>query len=491
VIAEALDAAPKGAGYDQVIVGYLLQIAEELKVSGGSGATDLRRRTSRLIRAMRPETLRRLLEMGGDFAQRQKFAIDAAHGVAVDAVLEIVRAAADASNQTVSHSLARMLSKLAAHAEHGVVGVRVNADAALRDQVDHLLKGWTLEDPNPGGYGKALQAMSRTRAIVTRAGDERFGAEDERLVQMALELDEVGPRLGEAVVRLRDAGRLGVVLHTLDQAPAGTAAATAVRQMTGTVETLEGLLVREPIDFVLVDRVVEQLGFEAVNPLLDALAVTENRAVRRALLDRLAVLPGDIGPLLVPRLEDKRWYVRRNLLQLLARLPKLPEGFSPADYASDADPRVRRESVRLQLSSETELALGVANALSDSDEQTVRRGLQAAQEHPDCLSAVLSYVIALALDARAPTGVRVPALRCLGSSTAPEALETLLRFTEGGRTLFRRPRLPPTSPELVAALAVLAQRWPSDPRAQAVLTRAAQSSDPMVRAAAGGRDAPT
>src|SRR5881392_711144 len=116
VIARAIDDHPRtdAAAYDQVIVGYLLQIAEELKTAGSADAAALRRRTSRLIRALKPETLRRLVDMGGDFTQRRKFVNDSTDGMAVDAVLEIVRAAADSSHQTISHSQVRMLSKLAA-----------------------------------------------------------------------------------------------------------------------------------------------------------------------------------------------------------------------------------------------------------------------------------------------------------------------------------------------------------------------------------------
>src|SRR5213078_2857914 len=107
VIAKAIDEHPKSAAYDQVIVGYLLQIADELKHTGGAEAVALRRRTSKLVGALQPGTLRRLIEMG------------ATHGLAVDAVLEIVRAMADASHKTVSDPLVRMLSKLAQHAEQG------------------------------------------------------------------------------------------------------------------------------------------------------------------------------------------------------------------------------------------------------------------------------------------------------------------------------------------------------------------------------------
>src|SRR2546429_8604639 len=84
VIARAIDDHPRtdAAAYDQVIVGYLLQIADELKTAGSAEAVALRRRTSRLIRALKPETLRRLVDMGGDFTQRRKFVYDSTDGMA-------------------------------------------------------------------------------------------------------------------------------------------------------------------------------------------------------------------------------------------------------------------------------------------------------------------------------------------------------------------------------------------------------------------------
>ena len=72
----------------------MLQIAEELKAAGSNEAVALRRRMSRLVRGLKPQTLQRLVEMGGDFAQRHKFVADATDGMALDAVLEIVQAAA-------------------------------------------------------------------------------------------------------------------------------------------------------------------------------------------------------------------------------------------------------------------------------------------------------------------------------------------------------------------------------------------------------------
>jgi len=187
VIAKAIDEHPRSAAYDQVIVGYLLQIADELKHTGGAEAAALRRRTSKLVGALQPGTLRRLIEMGGDNAQRFKFAIDATHGLAVDAVLEIVRAMADATHKTVSDPLVRMLAKMAQHAEQGPVEMRPQADEALREQVRDLLTGWSLEDPNPDAYGQALHRMTAaTPSSVLPHNDTVQPAEPLRILQTAV-----------------------------------------------------------------------------------------------------------------------------------------------------------------------------------------------------------------------------------------------------------------------------------------------------------------
>ena len=72
----------RAEAYDQAIVGYLLQIARELKTASGERAEELKRRTSRLIASLKPGTLRRLVAMGGDRNQRDavRARCDARHG---------------------------------------------------------------------------------------------------------------------------------------------------------------------------------------------------------------------------------------------------------------------------------------------------------------------------------------------------------------------------------------------------------------------------
>jgi hypothetical protein len=169
-VAAAIDRHQGAEAYDQVVVGYLLQIATELKTATGADAAALRSRSARLIGALKPDTLRRLVQMGGDAARRNAFVHDAAEGMAVDAVVDLVKAAADASGQTISHGLVRMLTKLSAHAEAGAATAKAAADTALREQVHSLLSEWELADPNPDDYRRMLEYLA-TSSVAGRAAD--------------------------------------------------------------------------------------------------------------------------------------------------------------------------------------------------------------------------------------------------------------------------------------------------------------------------------
>jgi len=495
VIARAIDEHPRtdAAAYDQVIVGYLLQIADELKTAGSAEAVALRRRTSRLIHALKPDTLQRLVEMGGDFTQRRKFVADATDGMAVDAVIEILKAAAESSSQTISHSLVRMLSKLAAHAEMGVAEVRPQADAALRDQVRQLLQGWTLADPNPGAYGAALQRMSRAAPLFAAPAESGYPTEPDRIVAMALEVETVGPHVGAAVERVVGEGRLGRLLDALAETPSPNAAATAVWDRIATEAVVRRLVAREPVDFKTLERLVPRVGLPAAVPLLDALATAESRGTRRGLLAHLAKMGAPIAPVVIQRLEDRRWYVTRNLLALLEELSPLPAGFSAAAYLRHADPRVRWQAVKVQLKLPGERDAALLAGLQDVDPRTLRLALGLAIAFQSCPDPAVPVLVRHLADRALTTDLRVLAIRALGGARAPAALDTLLRLTSGGRTLWGREKLPPKSPDLLAALAALASGWQRDPRARAVLHRAAASGDPDLQAAtraAGGKSGP-
>jgi len=489
LIAKAIDEHPKNAAYDQVIVGYLLQIADELKHAGGTEAVALRRRTSKLVGALQPSTLRRLIEMGGDNAQRFKFAIDATHGLAVDAVLEIVRAMADASHKTVSDPLVRMFSKLAQHAEHGTAETRPQADEALREQVRDLLQGWTLEDPNPDAYGQALQKMAAAAPAASQRREGQQAAEPLRIVQTAVETGALGFGAWRAVERLVAEHHVGELVDLLAESP--DASRPAVRADIAPLWTrvtspdvVRQLASAEPPDFVTLDRVLPRLHVDAFEPLLDVLGESESRTTRRGLLDRLTTrAPRELGPVIATRLSrEVPWYVTRNLLLILDGLPALPAGFSTAAFTAHEDARVRREALKVSLKVPAERERALLGALRDSDARMVRLALGAALE--DCPPSALAVVMELARDATAASELRVLAIKVLGRVNNTLALSALLALVDGGTNWLGRPRLAGRSLELLAALMALAAGWRNDVRASVLLALAAASNDPDVRGAA-------
>jgi len=489
LIARAIDEHPKSAAYDQVIVGYLLQIADELKHAGGAEAMALRRRTSKLIGALQPGTLRRLIEMGGDNAQRTKFAIDATHGLAVDAVLEIVRAMADASHKTVSDPLVRMLSKLAQHAEQGAADVRLQADESLREQVRDLLTGWTLEDPNPDAYGQALQRMTAGSPVALLHGEEKHAAEPLRVVQTALEAGALGYGAWRAIERLVAGHHVGALVDLL--ATAGTDAlhppvradVAPLWTRVTSPDVIRDLAMTEPPDFATLDRVLPRLPVAALAPLLDVLADSTSRTTRRGLLDRLTRSPRELGSIIATRLTgDVPWYVARNLLLILDGLPALPEGFSTASFIAHEDARVRREALKVSLKVPAERERALVGALRDDDPRTVRLALTAALD--DWPAPALPLVTQIAVDPTAGSELRVLAIKVLSRMRNTAALSALIQIVDGGTSWLGRAKLAPRSLELLAAVMALAAGWPNDMKAAALLALAAASADPEVRSAA-------
>ena len=482
VIAQAIDARAGAEAYDQVIVGYLLQIAHELRTEGSADLSALRRRTARLIGALSPETLRRLVEMGGDMAQRRAFVLDASQGMAVDAVLDIVRAAADASGQTISHGLVRMLSKLAAHAEFGESRARPLADAALREQVGELLNGWSLADPNPEAYTAVLHQLAVTPAVGATGTllREPLPPDPLRIVQMALEIGDAGPMLDRAIDGALRSGRSAAVLDALDAAPPASATlVAAIRGRLTTTDALRMLLEAPAADHDSLERLRPSLALAQYETLLDLLATADQRATRRRLLEFLSGATIDLAPTVAGRLRDPRWFVQRNMLVLLERLGRVPAGLSLTPWTTHDDVRVRHEAVRLQLRLPGQRHAAIVAALADAHPRIVHRGLVAVQD--DCPAGVAERVAAIAADTAAGDDLRQVAVRALARCGGPAALDVLLRLTDGGRTLLGRARLAPRSPVMLSALAALAAGWPGEARVQRLVRVAAASADAALR----------
>lgn len=491
VVARSIREHRREAAYDQVIVGYLLQLAEELKAGATEEAEVVRRRLSALIRELDGDTLARLVSMGGSLAQRRKFILDANQSLAVDAVVKILQAAAQASEQTISSSLVRLLGKLSAHAEAGARRVRDQADTALRDHVEELLKDWELRDPNPDQYTLILDAMARAAPLLQgpaagQPAEELPGAK--RLLQMSFEVDVWGPTVAKAVSDLMEAGDVAYLLELVQQAPPGSLAAARVREHLTRPANLRRFLAGPDVDETSLRGIVEPMGTEAIPVLLDALVDSESRSVRRKVFDLLAQMGAPLGPALMARLQDPRWYALRNFLALAQRIPQLPEGFSALPFLDHPDPRVRREAFPLAVAQRGVRDRVLAVGLADPDERMARMALLEVQEHlPETLVPVLVNRILLA---PRPSELKVLGVKALATSRSPLVLEALLQICSTGRSWLGKPKLAAPSPEVVEGLALLRDRWREHPRVRPLLAEARRSRDPQLVRVAGSGEGP-
>lgn len=480
VVAQAIEAHKRDTAYDQVVVGYLLQIAEELKQKSGREAAALQRRISQLIAQLSPATLERLVTMGGNRKQQQQFVLDAAQGMALDAVIELVRAASESSGQNVSHSMVRMLSKLAAHAETGPATTRSQADGALRDQVRKLMEGWQLDDPNPDGYREALEKMA-TADPGQREIAQRFPIEPERLLAMGLEIEVLGEQVWRSADEMAQRPDVAPLLNLVDNAPSLWMRDTLWRHVA-TPQRLRLQLALDPLPLATLERVVRRMGVSAADPLLEAFEATTDERRQAALATLLERIGPAAGAEILARMPGMRWSLLRPLLALLGRHPEWECGYDAARWMDHPDAAVRREVLRQMLRAPVTRDAGIVRALADADEGNVRLGVGAAMTN-------CPHDAALILRTRADEVLLAPDLRALGiralSSDLASDTPTWLanRVVRVGK-LIKRESLVSKSPEMLAAIEGLAIHWRRHPVAQPVLALAAASGDAEIAAAA-------
>lgn len=479
-VAHAIEEHKRDAAYDQVVVGYLLQIAEELKVKGGKDAAALQKRISSMVGTLNPETLNRLLEMGGNVKQRKQFVLDASQGMAVDAVVELVRAAGETSGQNVSHSMMRMLRKLSAHAEEGPAPTRTQADGALRDQVTKLMEGWQLEDPNPEGYRRALERMATTAPLLHNS-EHSYPIEPERLLEMGLEIETLGDQVWRSTDTMAARNDLAPLLNLVDNAPALWMRDTLWRHVA-TPQRLRLQLALDPLPVAVLQRMIGRMGAAAAEPILDSIDEAEDEKQQTALVDLLGRIGPAAGPIILARLAGMRWGQVRPLLALLGKHPEWNCGYSPSAWLTHPDAAVRREALRQELRDGATRDLAIVRALADADEGNVRLGLGAAMA--GCPKDAAAVLRARADDPTLSPDLRALGIRALSSYRAPDTPAWLAARVVRTGKLIKRETLASKTPELLAALEGLAIHWRDDAAARPALALAAASGDPEIVSAA-------
>lgn len=475
--ARAIRARKGDASYSRAIVDWMSQLGDHLGDAGQESPAH--QRVADLFAALDQETLQQLLTLGATIEKRRDIVFRGARALPVKAVLDLLQATAKTSDRNISHSLLKILAKLASHLESGRGPIVPGAEEVLRDSVRQLVGNWD-NDAAAAPHRQLLDLLARpVGATGVHTGKASPGAL--RLAQLGLEIRADTPAISVAFRNLAAAGELALLMGLRAEAKARGLDTARLEEALHDPDYVRGWLVDDSTDADALAVLLDGLGDEAAVPLLEALESSESATRRRFLLQRLERFGARLGPLLVARLPDKPWYVQRNLLSLLATLPERPAGFDPASYAEHDNPRVRREAYKLLIADPARRGKAVTAAASDTDEGIVLLALSAASE--TCPPELVPRLVAL-LDGpyRAPE-VRATAIRLLGarpSTTARVWLMGQVVMTTGW-LWFKRETLRAKSPDMLIALSVLARAYAGQAGVAPVLRMAAAHPDPDIR----------
>jgi len=489
-VARRLEARLGEEDVDRVVALQITRLAERLARTKGTRADLVRRRMSRLILCLKPETLSYLLRFGAEGGREEDFLVAAAQSLDLEAALRLVRAAAEGREGSIEDWLLRFVKKLAMYAgpRRGRGGGEPGDAEAVNEVVDRIVSDWQLEDPRPALYQHTLEHLTATPPAEGLRPRRRLRVEPERVVQMGLEMDEPAEPVKEAVARLVEERRARDLVGMAEEVDETNRVADALWERLAVPETIQGLLHEPDPDFDLVRRIVRRGGVDVAGPLLDALSESnaESRLYWHNVFGLLVEIGAPVVELLPERLEDARWFVRRNLLALLHELPGRPEGFSALPMLEDPDARVRAEALKVALVEPDGRVPSLAAGLRDENERVASLALSAAASGgiPPELEPL---VAARAGDPSLPPAVRTRAVQLLSASGSETARRALIDLVWVRRWIFWRKLAPPTGP-MLAALGELAEGWVDDPEVAPVLRAAVESPDQKIRTAVSASD---
>jgi hypothetical protein len=475
--AKAIRARRGDASYSRAIVDWMAQLGDHLSDAGRESPAH--QRVSDLFAALDQETLQQLLTLGATIEKRREIVFRGARALPVKAVLDLLQATAKTSDRNISHSLLKILAKLASHLESGRGPIVPGAEDVLRDSVRQLVGNWD-NDADAAPHRQLLDLLSRpVGATGVQTGKASPGAL--RLAQLGLEVRADTPTISVAFRSLAAAGELALLMGLRAEARAKGLNTARLEEALYDPTCVRDWLLDEGTDADALAILLEGLGDEAAAPLLEALEASESATRRRFLLQRLERFGPRLGPLLVARLPDKPWYVQRNLLSLLATVPDRPAGFNAGEYADHDNPRVRREAYKLLFAAPSQRGKAIVAAASDPDEGIVLLALGAASAN--CPPELVPRLVSL-LDGpyRAPE-VRSSAIRLLGTRPTTTARAWLMAqvVTTTGWLWFKREVLRVKSPDMLVALSVLGRAYASQTGVASVLRLAAADPDPEIR----------
>jgi hypothetical protein len=479
-LAESVDRQVDREGYDAAILGVLRQVIGELD-DGELRDSLLRQRVSDLVQNLDDTTLSKLLHMGGDTTGRAVFLERACESLTAAAVVRLTRVAASDAGVPVAGAMLRLLAKLARDADSRRPTSR-SVDRALRSVIRKMLADWKLIDPNPEAYTLVLEGIA-TNGSESQPDLGRDLCEAERILQIGIATDSIGPSVEAALARLIAASGVAAAVDCLIACDPSPLRDSLVDRLINE-STFREELARDRPSVPVLQHAVARLRVDAVDALVQEL---ERRGDGDAvwivgLLTRIGTpgIPamGEMLPSLSPR-------ALRHLIGVFDQCDAWPATSDPLAYARHGDPVVRREALRYALKREATRDRAMLAGLRDSDVRNFNLALSAI--NGACAIEVARAVIARLESPELTDQLRARSIRALGESSHSEVLIWLEKRATTRHWLFRTVRLRKPSLELTAIVTALAGRDDNRPESRRVLALAQRSRNRDLQRAASRR----
>ncbi|MFW6193253.1 MAG: hypothetical protein ACOC83_07180, partial [Gemmatimonadota bacterium] len=487
-VARAVEDRLEEEDLDRVVAFQLLRMTERLGEASGEEAEAIRERLSRVVLSLPSDVLGMLLGLLEGDRGDEELLLAAARSMEVEATLKLVQAAASRRDgrEVIAEWLLELVLKLSMYGRRDDDGSK-RRTREVDELVERILDAWDLDDPRPPVYQTALHRMARNPPRDAGLSERRARSifiSPERVLKMGLELDEPADYVRDAAEQMLAAERFGALAEMLERVPDDHGLARRLWNRMSERETVVRILESDPPGFPLLEQLLDVAGVELAPPLLDALSSqrSESRVYWRKVFNLLLEIGEPVIELVPRRLDDDRWYVRRNMLALLRELPGRPESFSALPLLDDEDARVRAEALSLALEDAEERDPALVAGLRDGDTRMVGLALSAAES--DCPEAAVPPLAEMAGDPDQASSHRLRAVRLLAHADGPEALRALQDLVWQRKWLFWR-EIAPGSPLVVQALEAMRDGWSDEPAVRRALEAAAGSDDERVREAAG------
>ena len=162
----------------------------------------------------------------------------------------------------------RLLAKLARDAESRGATSR-SADRALRGVIQRMLTDWKLIDPNPEAYSTALNSIAIT-GLEPQPDLGRDGCEPERILQIGLASNSIGPTVETALARLIASSGVAAAVDCLIASDPSPLRDSLVDRLINE-STFQGELALARPALAVLQHAVDRLRVRAVTPLLQEL----------------------------------------------------------------------------------------------------------------------------------------------------------------------------------------------------------------------------